>query len=472
VNSKSGIIALPGLLDVTESVLDFCAVIEVEPQTFWRQKNQVDGFEVDEVALKRIASWGKPVTLHGVGTPIGGTVFNLDAQAEPLLRSCEILNPEWFSEHLAFNRSPDNHDFTGFFLPPLQCEEMIEIAAGNLQKLSKTLGLPVLFETGVNYLPYDQEQMTDGLFYATLAEYANCGILLDLHNVWCNERNGRSSIVEVCAELDWKHVREVHLASGNIEDGIYLDSHDNIPSQKLLDLFTKHVLPNANNLKWVVFEITATNYIANNISTRDLRSFLQHLGRLTKTDQPSDINRERNFSRPEKTLSNKLSNKSKSITPPLITQKCVKWEQDLLATLYKPSGDMAGISMYRKLIDVNRLGELAATLTLSVRVSARLLGAQHTKENFINYLDKSSPALSSEAEAKQFQNYLMTQDNTPQWMKDSLTIDMGRIEVSTTLKPTTVVVSTNPEELFSLAKGNDVQLHLHQAHTYRLTMSP
>ena len=43
--------------------------------------------------------------------------------------------------------------------------------------------------------------MSDGAFVARIAEEADCGILLDLHNIYCNERNGRITLDAFLADL-------------------------------------------------------------------------------------------------------------------------------------------------------------------------------------------------------------------------------------------------------------------------------
>lgn len=99
-------------------------------------------------------------------------------------------------------------------MPPIQTFEAVKIAADNINYLRDRLNIPFAFETGVNYLQPLPGEMTDGSFFAAVAETADCGILLDLHNLWCNEKNGRSSVRQVIAELARDRVWELHLAGG------------------------------------------------------------------------------------------------------------------------------------------------------------------------------------------------------------------------------------------------------------------
>jgi uncharacterized protein len=50
-----------------------------------------------------------------------------------------------------------------------------------------------------------------------------------LHNLWCNQLNGRQQVLDVLAELPLDRVWEVHLAGGKEMDGLWLDAHSSTP---------------------------------------------------------------------------------------------------------------------------------------------------------------------------------------------------------------------------------------------------
>lgn len=68
-------------------------------------------------------------------------------------------------------------------LPPLQNADGLAAIVANIQQLQSHLDVPLLIETGVNYLQVQPDQWSDGEFVAAVATAADCGILLDLHNI-------------------------------------------------------------------------------------------------------------------------------------------------------------------------------------------------------------------------------------------------------------------------------------------------
>jgi len=58
------------------------------------------------------------------------------------------------------------------------------------------------------------------MFLRQVVERADCEILLDLHNAWTNDRNGRQAISDFLMDIPLERVRELHLAGGVAEQGL------------------------------------------------------------------------------------------------------------------------------------------------------------------------------------------------------------------------------------------------------------
>jgi len=96
--------------------------------------------------------------------------------------------------------------------------------------------------------------MPDGDFFGAVVEKAECGLLLDLHNLYANEINGRQSVEGFLSAIPLDRVWEVHLAGGMVRDGYYLDSHSGAVEDKLFNL-SKGIIARLPNLKTIIFEI-------------------------------------------------------------------------------------------------------------------------------------------------------------------------------------------------------------------------
>jgi len=96
--------------------------------------------------------------------------------------------------------------------------------------------------------------MPDGLFAAEVANAANCGILLDLHNLLCNERNGRQSVEDFCNSIPLDRVWEIHLAGGAAGGDFWLDAHSGLVEPALMEIVAD-LVPRLPSLGAITFEI-------------------------------------------------------------------------------------------------------------------------------------------------------------------------------------------------------------------------
>src|SRR5882757_7915892 len=188
-----GVVYSSALEPLFEEHPEIADVLEIEPQTTWLERPDRPGEilvrpEVDE----HLASLPFRKLVHSIGTPVGGSIPGIDAQLPLLRETVRKLDAPWASEHLAFNLTPDF--FTGFFLPPRQTAAGLDAYAAAIDRLRDAVQVPLAFETGVNYLRPRGDEIPDGEFVAELANRAGCGILLDLHNLFANERNGRQKV--------------------------------------------------------------------------------------------------------------------------------------------------------------------------------------------------------------------------------------------------------------------------------------
>jgi uncharacterized protein (UPF0276 family) len=228
-------------------------VLEIEPQTFWLETpNGARPFRVLGELFERIAGLPGKKLVHSVGAPVGGTIPPDASQFALLREAISILNADYASEHLSFNST---HGFnTGFFLPPRQTTEGVARATASISRLRDAIQVPLAVETGVNYFKRRSDEIPDGEFFRAVAESADCGILLDLHNLYANEINGRQPVEEFLAAIPLERVWEVHLAGGMVRDGYYLDSHSGAVEDKLFDL-SKRIIARLPNLKTIIFEL-------------------------------------------------------------------------------------------------------------------------------------------------------------------------------------------------------------------------
>jgi len=394
----AGVIVAPGLDLIWDQISDLVDVVEVEPQTMWRSRP--GGWDLAEPAFRWVQSLGLPTLVHGVGFPVGGC-HPPDPAGVALTAECAArLGAAHWSEHLSYNRTVlGNRSIdAGFLLPPAQTTAGVEVAAEHVRAYHAAAQLPFLVETGVSYLRPRPGELSDGAYIAGVAERADCGILLDLHNLLTNERNGRQPVCEVLDELPLERVLEVHVAGGFEAGGYYLDAHVGAPDEELLAL-TASVLPRLPNLRAVMYEAVPESLAT--LGGTGIREILVALHRLldgARHATSRDPGPSRRRQRPD----------AGSAGAGLAAS--AGWERALAAYTSRASDDRPaddpGIDLLRQLADAARRGALALACPDELGRLIGALGFEATQQLVQRYLGDRRPLRWTADEGAQFVAWL------------------------------------------------------------------
>lgn len=397
-----GVIATTGLDLVWSEVADLVDVVEVEPQTMWTPRHGPDdetGWEINEPAFHWVESRDRPTLVHGVGFPVGGCTTPDPAGVALTARCAARLGATHWSEHLSFNQVRHaGHDLdAGFLLPPAQTSAGVDAAVEHIVSYQTCSQRPFLIETGVNYLRPRPGELADGNFIAEIAQRADCGILLDLHNLLANERNGRQPVEDVLDALPLDRVLEIHVAGGFELDGYYLDAHIGGPDLELLSLLAS-TIPRLPQLRAVVFEAVPTSIVS--LGAAGLRAILQALHRIcdgTSVERPfhpaSAAPRAPIGARAHHDLTGTR-----------------EWERQLAAYTARasaePPTDDPALQLLRGLADRARLGQLTLARPDLLRSLIATRGPDQTERILESYLDATPPSRWAADEGRQFADWL------------------------------------------------------------------
>lgn len=444
-----GIVYSPVIEPLLEDAYDLVKVIEIEPQTLWRYSpSQKQPYKIIESTIERLQSLPQSKIVHGVGFPVGGSISPDMRHIPPLIRVIKTLNANWASEHLSFNvaKGLKGNFNTGFLLPSLLTDAGVEAAVKSIRKISTQLPVPFAVETGVNYLKPIPGELSDGAFVAAVSNTANCDILLDLHNLWSNERNGRQKVRDFLAEIPLERVVEVHLAGGMDYEGYWLDAHSGIIPEPLLELASS-IISSLPNLRAIIFEI--------------LPSFIPQLGLDGIHEQLRKLNQiwEQRYSKSDYDLSTKTleqpssSSKIELNTFDIANVKPLVWENALgsLVIGKEPRGLLAsllatdpGVSIMRKLVWNFRAGMIVETLKLTCRLLMLSKGDEFFQQLLNNFFSIYSPEIFASAEAEAFAAYLETSELDVQYLSEVMSFELAAIHSLIEEKEQTINLCYDP----------------------------
>ena len=186
--------------------------------------------------LDRIAE-RYPLVMHGVGLSIG-SADALDFEYLARLRALrQRTRARWISDHLCWTGVAGQrvHDL----LPLPYDEATLRHVVERVRVVQDFLGERILLENPSTYLELHASSMPEEQFLAAVAREADCGILLDLNNVYVSAWNHDRDPAAYLSALPLERVGQLHVA-GHTHAGTHLvDTHRGPVSEPVWQLLAR-----------------------------------------------------------------------------------------------------------------------------------------------------------------------------------------------------------------------------------------
>ncbi len=165
-----------------------------------------------------------PIVLHGVSMSLGSTDALNREYLRDLARLTRRFEPAWISDHLCWTGVGGHnlHDL----IPLPYTEEALRHVARRIREVQGILERLILIENVSSYMEFTISTLSEWEFLAAVAEEADCGILLDINNIYVSAFNHRFDPLAYIDAIPVNRVAQFHLA-GHSDHGTYLlDTHD------------------------------------------------------------------------------------------------------------------------------------------------------------------------------------------------------------------------------------------------------
>ena len=166
----------------------------------------------------------RPIVAHGVGLSIGTALPPDRAYLDAVAAFLDAVGAPWYSEHLAFTKTPRAD--VAQLLPLPRTRAVAEVLVHNIELVKRSIPVPLVFENISYYFDYPEPDYTELEFLELVLDSAGADLLLDLENLRLNSLNHRFDPHDYLDRLPGRLVRAVHLAGGTEFGPLVLDTHD------------------------------------------------------------------------------------------------------------------------------------------------------------------------------------------------------------------------------------------------------
>src|SRR5947207_8230567 len=225
------------------------------------KKPVVDWFEI--ISENFMVDGGRPlqvldqileqyrVVQHGVSMYFGSADKLNREHLKRLKTLVKRTKTPWLSDHLCWGSVDGtySHDL----LPMPYTWEAVECSVRNIKEVQDFLEIPVAIENVSSYAEFNASEMSEWEFLSEVVERADCGILLDVNNIYVSSQNHSFDPYEYLNNVPHHRVGQIHIAGHSKFEKYILDTHDHPvldPVWKLYSHAVKLVGRTATLLEW------------------------------------------------------------------------------------------------------------------------------------------------------------------------------------------------------------------------------
>jgi uncharacterized protein (UPF0276 family) len=198
------------------------------------KKPAVDWFEI--ISENYMVDAGRPLAIldqileqyqvvqHGVAMYFG-SVGKLDREHIRRLRNLvRRTKTPFLSDHLCWG-SVDGM-FSHDLLPTPFTFAQAKVAAEKIRAARDRLEVPICVENVSSYAEFHASEMTEWEFLTEVVERADCGILLDVNNIYVSSKNHTFDPYDYLNNVPHHRVGQIHVAGHSKFEKYILDTHD------------------------------------------------------------------------------------------------------------------------------------------------------------------------------------------------------------------------------------------------------
>jgi len=225
------------------------------------QKPAVDCFEI--ISENYMVDGGGPlhildriiesykVVQHGVSMYFGSAQPADREHLNRLKRLVKRTGTPWLSDHLCWGSIDGtySHDL----LPLPYTWEAVEKTAARIREVQDFLEIPVAVENVSSYAEFTASEMTEWEFINEVVEHADCGILLDLNNIYVSSVNHGFVPLDYVNAIQAERVAQIHIAGHTRYEKHVLDTHDHPVIEPVWNLYARAIErcgPTPTLLEW------------------------------------------------------------------------------------------------------------------------------------------------------------------------------------------------------------------------------
>lgn len=172
---------------------------------------------------------------HGLSLSLGSAEGVDESYLEKFAALVENVQPEWFSDHICFTKSGGIN--IGHLSPVPFTTESLKVLVRNILHVKNRIKIPFILENITYMFRYPFAEMDEAEFLKILLNETDCGLLLDVTNLYINSVNHQFDWRKFLDTLPLERVVQLHFVGGHQHKNYLIDSHSQKTSNEIWEVF-------------------------------------------------------------------------------------------------------------------------------------------------------------------------------------------------------------------------------------------
>lgn len=178
-----------------------------------------------------------PLIPHSLDLSLGSAEGIDEDYLEKVAGLVEFVAPAWFSDHLCFTKSGGVK--IGHLAPVPYTKEAVKVFVRNIETVKKRIKTPLVLENITYLVRFASSEMTESQFIRTILEETDCGLLLDVTNLYINSQNFGFDWRKFLDEIPSHRIVQLHFVGSHRHGKRLIDAHANKTEGEIWQVFAE-----------------------------------------------------------------------------------------------------------------------------------------------------------------------------------------------------------------------------------------
>ncbi len=187
---------------------------------------------------------------HGLNLSLGSAEGIDENYLEKFGRLVDLVKPAWFSDHICFTRSGGKE--IGHLAPVPYTNEAVKVFIKNISGVKARIDTPLILENITYTNCFPSSEMSESEFITRILEETDCGLLLDITNLYINSKNLGFDWREFLDQLPMERIVQLHFVGTHKHNNRLIDAHAHKTDAEIWDVFRE--VCSRTNVKGAILE--------------------------------------------------------------------------------------------------------------------------------------------------------------------------------------------------------------------------